>query len=103
MILKMDGKVRNTTVSCGIDCHDVNSSLGEVTKGRSEDKRTMPDVTGVDLAADVNNGKSGICAKHLAFYGCHVMVAVSGVAKQGDDGHQDLSWAPSWYRKPDID
>ena len=49
----------------------------------------MGDVAWTYFVTDVNNGKPWIGAEHLGFDGCHIVVALSGVGKQGDNGHVD--------------
>ena len=45
-------------------------------------------VTRTDFVGYVNQGEARIGAQHLGFDGRHVMVAISGIAKKGDNGHE---------------
>ena len=47
----------------------------------------MGDVARSYFVTDVDYGKAGICAQYFSLDGCNIMVAISGIAKQGDNGH----------------
>src|SRR6185295_474338 len=87
MVFQLEGNKRIPLVPSGIYSYDVHCPFGEIPENGFQYKSAMGDVAGRDFVTDVNQGESGVGAEHPCLDGCNIMVAISGIAKQGDNGH----------------